>query len=133
MKTRNLVLLGLLAVVAAIMLYGMLQNTGSFTNFQGARTSTSEAHVLAEWVRREEARYDPDADQFFFYLRDSTQHTQLVRYDDPKPINLDQAEKVYIVGQYDGDVFHAKKIYMKCPSKYEETSVSGAQADSRSL
>ena len=34
--------------------------------------------------------------------------------------NFDQAEKVVVVGRYEGSTLHADQILVKCPSKYDD-------------
>jgi cytochrome c-type biogenesis protein CcmE len=40
------------------------------------------------------------------------------------PPDFTKSEKVVVVGNYSGDVFHASKILLKCPSKYQEKKVN---------
>jgi cytochrome c-type biogenesis protein CcmE len=109
------------------MLVYSLDDLSQFTDFQTARQTQGEVHILGEWVKRNETQAGEDF--FRFYMRDSNNTVQLVHYSNPKPTNIDQAERVYIIGQYNGDVFHAKKIFMKCPSKYEDGANSIAAGE----
>lgn len=122
MKLKSLILLGAVAIVVGLMLVYSLDDLSQFTDFRTARETSGEVHILGEWVQRETV--EAGEDHFRFYMRDSNQTVQLVHYNDPKPTNLDQAERVYVIGQYEGEVFHAKKIFMKCPSKYEDNPES---------
>lgn len=44
-----------------------------------------------------------------------------VRYEGLKPANFEEAVSIVAIGRYDagGDVFHADKLLVKCPSKYQ--------------
>lgn len=119
MKTRNIIGLVLIAAVMGYLLINFSSSTSIYTDFDSAKASNEEAHVVAKWVKRDQAHYNENSGVFSFYLQDSLNTTQLVEYNDPKPTNFDHAEKVVVVGKYEGEVFHAKKILMKCPSKYE--------------
>lgn len=129
MRTRNIVFLVLIALVMMGMLIPMLSETSnvfsSYTNFEAAKASQTDVHVVGEWVMREQT--EQQVDGFIFYLKDSTNYVQQVVYNDPKPVNFESAEKVVVIGRYEGEIFRAKKILMKCPSKYEENSVSGTE------
>lgn len=61
-------------------------------------------------------------DEFSFSLRDEeTGETMRVKFDGIKPDQFDQAYHIVAVGKYDAtdQSFHAKKLLIKCPSKYE--------------
>ena len=61
-------------------------------------------------------------DEFTFGLTDeSTGETMRVKYDGIKPDRFDEAYHIVAVGKYDtsDESFHAKKLLIKCPSKYE--------------
>ncbi|TAE47519.1 MAG: cytochrome c maturation protein CcmE [Bacteroidetes bacterium] len=126
MKTIHIVLLAALAIFVAALAINFSESASIYTDFGTARTSGREVHIVGEWVNREGAGYDPSSDLFTFDLKDTLQQVQRVHYFDPKPINFEQAEKVVIIGAYDKkqDVFVADKIIMKCPSKYEATSIT---------
>lgn len=61
-------------------------------------------------------------DKFSFSLQDEqTGETMRVVYDGIKPDQFDEAYHVVAVGKYEAadETFHAKKLLIKCPSKYE--------------
>ena len=60
--------------------------------------------------------------EFIFSLLDEeTNKTMKVKYSGVKPDQFDEAYHIVAVGKYDSsdNFFHAKKILIKCPSKYE--------------
>ena len=57
---------------------------------------------------------------FSFILVDDGQKEQKVIYNEPMPPDFLRSEKVVVVGSYQNDLFIAKKILLKCPSKYQE-------------
>lgn len=60
--------------------------------------------------------------EFIFSLRDEeTNETLQVKYSGTKPDQFDDAYHIVAVGKYDtaDSTFHAKKLLIKCPSKYE--------------
>jgi cytochrome c-type biogenesis protein CcmE len=125
MKTKHIVALLAIAGLVGIMVVSFSDNLSQYTDFNTARTQGREVHVVAQWVKRDQANYDPATDCFAFYLQDSTGGQQLVHYYDPKPANFEQADKVVVIGHYDGaqKVFVADKMLMKCPSKYQNNQL----------
>lgn len=60
--------------------------------------------------------------EFIFNLRDEvTGETLNVKYSGVKPDQFDEAYHIVAVGRYDAaeETFRAKKLLIKCPSKYE--------------
>ena len=55
---------------------------------------------------------------------DNNNETQKVYYNEPMPPDFIKSEKVVVVGSFKNGVFQAKKILLKCPSKYEEKTIS---------
>ncbi len=61
-----------------------------------------------------------DGEDFLFVLQDEeTKETMPVRYHGMKPDQFDEAYHIVAIGKYNGDAFHANKLLIKCPSKYE--------------
>ena len=61
-------------------------------------------------------------DEFTFSLQDEdTGETLKVKFDGIKPDQFDEAYHIVAVGKYEAadESFHAKKLLIKCPSKYE--------------
>jgi len=58
-----------------------------------------------------------------FTLVDGKNSLEVI-YEAEKPLNMDTAEKIVAMGQYDSKakIFRADKILTKCPSKYENAA-----------
>lgn len=128
MKKINIVLLVFIAAFGAMAFTFMFVNdlkeeASMYTDFESAFHINKKVHIAGEWVNRDDYSYDGDNDVLEFYLKDTLQHIEKVRYYDPMPSNFESAEKVVVVGSYEGNVFVADKILMKCPSKYNETEI----------
>ena len=68
-------------------------------------------------------------DEFIFSLLDeNTGETMKVKYSGIKPDQFDEAYHIVAIGKYDSSnsAFHAKKLLIKCPSKYEGMATSEA-------
>ena len=123
MKTKTLLGLVALAIFTGAMLVNFASSTSQYTDFRSAKESGDEVHVVGTWVNREQSSYDSGKDIFQFYAQDSLKNIALIYYPDPKPANFEAAEKVVLIGKYEGEAFKADKILMKCPSKYEEKTI----------
>ena len=125
MKTINIGLLVGIAVFAMLGLVflatsGAIGGASKYTTFKEAQASGEDVHVVGSWVRRAEAHYNSEQDVFNFYMQDSTKEIAPVRFHDPMPVNFETAEKVVVQGKYEHGVFVADRIFMKCPSKYND-------------
>ncbi|MDX2286294.1 MAG: cytochrome c maturation protein CcmE [Bacteroidia bacterium] len=123
MKPLHIAILAGLAVFMVALGVNFSQSASIYTDFATAKRKDKQVHIVGQWVDREAAHYDAAQDLFSFYVKDTTQRVELVKYYDPMPVNFEQAEKVVLIGAYDQDAFVAEKIVMKCPSKYEPTQI----------
>ncbi len=121
MKRKRLILA--LIIVAAFAVFGVTAFQHALTpyvTFVEAAAKGGTAQVSGT-VDRATARYDAARSVFAFELTDRGGTTMTVEYEGAPPGNFDDAESVVAVGSVDGasNVFRAKKLLVKCPSKYE--------------
>jgi cytochrome c-type biogenesis protein CcmE len=128
MKTRTIIGIILVALFTTILITTQLSDQSYYTDFETARKTGDKVHVVATWVNRDKASYDPEKDLFQLYLQDTLNQVALVHYFDPKPPSLETAEKIVIEGKQEGDIFVADKIFLKCPSKYEDNTLEAETA-----
>lgn len=88
-----------------------------------------DIHVVGELTKDAAGNVigiEPGVDKvsFSFTLVDENGKKQKVEYAEPMPQDFTKSEKVVVIGRYEGDVFKASKILLKCPSKYQEQNVS---------
>ena len=100
MKTRNIILLAVIAIFMVALGVNFSQKASVYTDFATARKTVKKVHIVGEWVMREEAFYIAEQDLFSFYLKDTMNVVQQVIYRDPKPIIFETAEKVEVIGGY---------------------------------
>ncbi len=91
-----------------------------YESFTQATESGRRAHIAGTWLRDQPTIYDPDRNLFTFSMADENGLVRRVAFNDPKPANFEDAEKVVVEGQMAGDVFEAEHILVKCPSKYND-------------
>lgn len=94
-----------------------------------AAGNKKDIHVVGELTKDSSGKVtgiEQGADKvsFAFMLVDENGKQQKVEYDEPMPQDFTKSEKVVVIGRYQGDVFKASKILLKCPSKYQEQNVS---------
>jgi cytochrome c-type biogenesis protein CcmE len=124
MKTANIIVIITIAILLAALMVNFAGEVSEYTSFEKAKNSNKEVHVVAKWVQKEKAQYDPQKDIFEFFLQDSTNNIARVHYPDPMPPNFENADKVVVCGKYENGVFKANKILMKCPSKYNDNAAA---------
>ncbi len=61
-----------------------------------------------------------DGKELSFRIKDEQGTMMDVRYADVKPGNFDQARDIVAIGRFESGQFHAQKLLVKCPSKYQE-------------
>ncbi|MEJ2053787.1 MAG: cytochrome c maturation protein CcmE [Calditrichaceae bacterium] len=85
-----------------------------------AEAKSSGKTVQVKGERLDNGQFDVEHNIFTFEIKDENGEKIRVTYDGPKPGNFDQASHVVCVGKYEGGVFVAKELLIKCPSKYQE-------------
>jgi cytochrome c-type biogenesis protein CcmE len=75
--------------------------------------------------KEKEMVYNPiqDANYFSFYVKDQEGEECKVIYAGTKPQDFEKSEQIVLIGKMKSDEFHASKILMKCPSKYNNDKV----------
>lgn len=112
---------GIVVIAAGVGLMSLVTGGGvtPYVGFTEARAAKSNVQVLGEIVAGESG-YDTQAGAFSFFISDAKGDKMKVVYDGTKPGNFDQATSVVCVGHYTNDAFHAEKLLIKCPSKYQD-------------
>jgi len=109
-------------------------DASTYVNFDTAHQMAAEGnstqiHVVGE-LKKDEAGHvvglenSLDKLSFSFVLVDDNKKEQTVFYNEPMPPDFLRSEKVVVVGGYQNDQFIAKKILLKCPSKYQENKLN---------
>ncbi len=128
MKTINIIILVVIAAAIAIFA-GAYADSSTYADFKTAKENPGqEYHIVGELNKEKPMVYEPmkNANRFEFFLKDSLGNEAKVIYSEPKPADFDRSNKVVVIGKFDnpnGD-FIAKKILLKCPSKYEAESAA---------
>ena len=125
MKKIHIILIVLIAVaIAAVM--STVADSSTYSSFAAAANNPdSEYHVVGKLNKEKPLEYNPqvNANLFAFYMKDNEGTELKVLYKGTKPQDFERSEQIVITGKADGTVFHADKILMKCPSKYNNGKV----------
>lgn len=125
MKKIHIVFIVLIAVaIAAIM--STVSDSSTYSSFSAAaKNPDTEFHVVGKLDKEKALEYNPqvDANLFAFYMKDNEGTEKKVLFKGTKPQDFERSEQIVITGKADGEVFHAEKILMKCPSKYNNGKV----------
>lgn len=98
----------------------------SYVPYEMARQESSRAVQVAGALVQGSTDYDDSTHYLHFTLVDEESgDTMPVRYEGLKPANFDEAISIVAIGRYDEPTaeFHAKKLLVKCPSKYQGAEV----------
>ena len=122
MKKLHIIGLLVIAVAIAVILVS-LRNTSTYADFAEAMANPDkEFHVVGKLDKTQPQVYEPriNPDEFRFTMSDNAGLTKRVVLHKSKPQDFDKSEQIVLIGQVQGDEFHANDILMKCPSKYNE-------------
>lgn len=129
MKLSYIIAIGVIAVAIGILII-TAGDASTYVDFSQAQQlasggNTTPIHVVGQ-LKKDDAGHvvglEKSADNlsFSFVLIDENKKEQKVFYNEPMPADLLRSEKVVVIGSYNNDQFVAKKILLKCPSKYQE-------------
>ncbi|GHM99738.1 hypothetical protein WSM22_12280 [Cytophagales bacterium WSM2-2] len=133
MKPSYIIAIVVIAVAIGIIVV-TAGDASTYVNFDQAHQMASEGNTTAIHVvgdlKKDEAGHvvglenSIDKLSFSFILVDDNKKEQKVFYNEPMPPDFLRSEKVVVIGSYQQDQFIAKKILLKCPSKYQEQKLN---------
>ena len=133
MKKSHILSIIVIAVAIGIIV-ATAGDASTYVNFEKAHQmatagSTTNIHVVGQLKKGPDGEIvglETAADHlsFSFVLIDEDGKEQSVFYNEPMPPDFTRSENVVVIGSFRGDRFVAKKILLKCPSKYQEQSVN---------
>jgi len=122
MKTIHIIII-LVVVIAVGVVISTLTDSSTYSNFTVAsKNPGKEYHVIGTLSQGKPVTYDAlnNPNEFSFYMLDEEGLEKQVIYHNAKPQDFEKSEKVVIVGSMNGEVFEAKSLLLKCPSKYND-------------
>ncbi|MBK6405669.1 MAG: cytochrome c maturation protein CcmE [Holophagales bacterium] len=110
------------ALILAFLVLGLTTFSSTMTpyvTFAEAEKSVRVVQVMGG-LEKGSSRYDTVSKTLHFNLVDlETKKVLPVAYRDVKPANFEEAVSIVAIGKYQKDGFHAEKLLVKCPSKYQ--------------
>lgn len=133
MKKTHIIALVIIAIAMAL-IFSTFDSASTYLNFNQAKelakSSTDEIHIVGELKKDSQGNilgmyYEPSVDpnKFTFALVDEEGTEETVFLFQPKPTDIEKSEKVVVSGRYVKDKFIAKKVLLKCPSKYADKEI----------
>lgn len=127
--------IGIIVIAIAIaMIIVIYADSSTYSSFTEAKEKQTELYVVGVLNKERDLHYDPkvDANHFSFYMYDNDSTECQVVFRGAKPQDIERSEQIVLTGKMVGDEFHASKILMKCPSKYNEGEVEVIEASTAS-
>jgi len=119
-KNKKLIIgLVVIAVFSAFAFYSFRSALNPYVTFAEAARTQGKVQVSGELVQ-DEIQYDLESGELAFYLVDEEGSRMPVRYQGAKPANMEHSESAVVIGTMERDIFHAERLLVKCPSRYEE-------------
>lgn len=111
--------------IAIAMIMVIYTDSSTYSTFADAKEKQTELYVVGVLNKEKDLHYDPvtDANHFSFFMYDNDSTECQVVFNGSKPQDIERSEQIVLTGKMEGDVFHASKILMKCPSKYNQDEV----------
>ncbi|MGN0002411.1 MAG: cytochrome c maturation protein CcmE [Sphingobacterium composti] len=134
MKKSSIILIAIIAIAIAMILV-IYTDSSTYSTFAEAKEKNTELYVVGVLNKEKDLFYDPvqDANHFSFYMYDNDSTECKVVFNGSKPQDIERSEQIVLTGKMEGDTFHATKILMKCPSKYNKDEMEFKEATSASL
>jgi cytochrome c-type biogenesis protein CcmE len=133
MKLSHIIAIVVIAAAIAIIIF-TAGDASTYVNFDQAYQMASagndnQIHVVGELKKDESGHVvglenSEDKLSFSFILVDDKKKEQKVIYNEPMPPDFLRSEKVVVIGRYQNNQFIAKKILLKCPSKYQDQKLN---------
>ena len=124
-------IIGILIIASAIgAILATVSDSSTYASFNVASANPNkEYHVVGKLDTTQAMTYDPQVSTnlFTFFMTDNDGTERKVHFKGSKPQDFERSEQVVLIGKYNGHVFVADKILMKCPSKYNDGRPSEMQ------
>lgn len=125
-RNKMYIVVGVLVIAfAGFSLLSFKQNLTPYVSYAQAQAEERVVQV-AGGLEKDTFYYDDTTETLHFTLLDpESDQVMKVRYDGLKPANFEDAISIVAIGRYDSssDEFHADKLLVKCPSKYQGAEV----------
>ena len=120
-NAKTIIAVVVVIIAASVGLSSLFTGGGmiSYVSFSEARNASGNVQVMGE-IMADQTSYDAGTGTFEFYITNDHGDRMKILYGGTKPGNFDQATSVVCIGKFKDDAFHANKLLVKCPSKYQD-------------
>lgn len=122
MKIKHIIAILAVAIITGIIIT-TFSGSGTYSYFEEAYAHQGrDFHIIGTLNTEKPLEYDSRVDHnlFAFYMFDQQGKESKVIYRGAKPQDFEKSEQVVVIGSAETDVFLAKKLLLKCPTKYNE-------------
>jgi len=112
-----------IALIAVFVVFGFLNFRKALTPYVSYREARSGGNVqVMGTLVQGSINYVTGEQTLYFIMKErDVNDTMTVAYRGRRPINFEEATSIVAIGSFDGRVFQARKLLVKCPSKYQGT------------
>jgi cytochrome c-type biogenesis protein CcmE len=111
-----------LTVIIAALAFGanaFVKNLTPYVTFDAARSAKSTVQVMGKLDKSSIAN-EAGALNFVIVSKEGDKEERMpVSFTATKPANFEMATEITAIGKWDGQVFRATNLLVKCPSKYQ--------------
>lgn len=119
---KSYILVAVMAIVAITIVLNAGGDVAPYANFSNATESGETVKLVGTLVKDRPMVFEPtvDPNKFSFFLEDQEGVEREVILLKGKPQDFEMSESIVLQGRMKDDVFIAKDIQLKCPSKYKD-------------
>jgi len=135
MNKSAIIGLSIIAISVVLLLF-VLQDAGTYSTFKEAEQNPDEVITMIGQLNKEKpVVYDPvvNTDLTTMFVFDANKEEREVKLHAAKPRDVEKSENVTLTGKMVNGVFHAEKILVKCPSKYQNGKVDTSKMQEQSF
>jgi len=123
---RTHILLIIVVMVAIGVVITTLVSSSTYADFTTAKKNIgSDYQIIGALSLHQPIVYDArkSVNSFSFFMKDKDSTEMKVIYSGTKPLDFEKCDQVVVSGSATDSVFYAKKLLLKCPSKYNDKKV----------
>ncbi len=131
MKKSQIILL-IFMVIAIGAIIGTVYNADTYSGFAEAREQPGrDFHIIGSLVEGKPVKEEVKDNTLTlsFSMVDGFGEIEEVLYFGPKPVDFELSDEVVLIGKYEGDIFVASSMLLKCPSRYKPGEIQVGDSD----
>jgi len=120
MKSKYIIGGALVVIAIVFILYSFQSTLTPYVSIEEAKKNPGRVQI-AGYLERNSFKHSRQTNKMEFIISEPDGDVLNVIYSGYKLTNLDDAEKVVVIGSYEESTnqFNADEVLVKCPSKYE--------------